>query len=119
MGLSLEDFLKHTGAELVADNIILGVQSDRRVVGSLKNGVHVLTEEGHDIANGILEGKVKEKAIAAADVKRKARGTPKAESRADVVTTVATDAPSLDADAPAAAESGEPAGTAEGEQPEA
>jgi len=46
MAMGLEEFVGYTGAELVAGNIIVGVTSERRIVGSTVDGAFTLNAAG-------------------------------------------------------------------------
>lgn len=46
MAMSAEEFIKATGAEVVADNLIVGIMGARKKVGSIEEGVLNLTAEG-------------------------------------------------------------------------
>lgn len=46
MALTLEQFIAASGAELVADRLIVGTMGDRRFVGDIIDGVFNLNEEG-------------------------------------------------------------------------
>lgn len=54
MALSYEQFMKASGAELVAGNIIVGVMGDRKKVGTLNDdGVFNLNDEGKELAEDL------------------------------------------------------------------
>lgn len=62
MALSYEQFMKASGAELVAGNIIVGIMGERKKVGSLgDDGVFNLNDEGKALAED-LEATPAEKA---------------------------------------------------------
>lgn len=62
MALSYEQFMKASGAELVAGNIIVGSMADRKKVGTLgDDGVFNLNDEGKALAEE-LEAAPAEKA---------------------------------------------------------
>jgi hypothetical protein len=51
MALSYEQFMSATGADLVAGNIVVGIMSERKKVGSLSDeGVFNLNEDGLALA---------------------------------------------------------------------
>ena len=58
MAISLEKFVELTNAEEVGGNIIVGVMADRKIVGTVENGVFNLNEEGQKLAEE-LEAKKK------------------------------------------------------------
>jgi hypothetical protein len=54
MALSYEQFMKASGAELVAGNIIVGIMGDRKKVGTLgDDGVFNLNDEGKELAEDL------------------------------------------------------------------
>ena len=56
MAITLEKFVEVTGAEEVAGNVIVGIMSTRKIVGSVAGGVFSLTDEGKEIADQIEVG---------------------------------------------------------------
>lgn len=69
MAMSVEEFIKATGAEVVADNLIIGIMADRKKIGSIEGGVLNLTADGNAL---MLELEAAPK-----------RGRPKAEPQAE------------------------------------
>lgn len=77
MALSYEQFMEATGAELVAGNIIVGIMSERKKVGSLgDDGVFSLNDDGKALVEQ----------IEAAPVEKATRGRKKAEAEAPAET---------------------------------
>lgn len=56
MGMSLEEFIEYTGAELVAGNLIVGELAQRQVVGSVVGGVFSLNDAGQAIRAELESG---------------------------------------------------------------
>jgi hypothetical protein len=56
MTISIADIIKKTGAEVVADLIVLGVMKNRKVIGFLDGNVFTLNEDGQEIAAQIADG---------------------------------------------------------------
>ncbi|MEN6304209.1 MAG: hypothetical protein ABFD96_15865 [Armatimonadia bacterium] len=78
MAMSFEQFVEATGAELVCGNIIVGIQSTRRIVGSMMDGTFQLNEEGHALREQ-LEAATQEKPAA----RRKKAETTEPDAGAD------------------------------------
>jgi hypothetical protein len=72
MTISLEDFLTRTGAEVAGGRIILGIQGDRRTIGSIEPAF-TLNEEGQQVMDELNDGV--EPAVAIADAKAKTKRT--------------------------------------------
>lgn len=53
MALSYEEFVKATGAEVVAGNLIVGIMANRKVVGSILDGSFNLNDDGRALADEI------------------------------------------------------------------
>ena len=53
MALSYEEFVKATGAEVVAGNLIVGIMANRKIVGSILDGSFTLNDEGRALADEI------------------------------------------------------------------
>ena len=49
MAITVAEFVAKTGAEEVAGNIILGAMADRKIVGSVTDGVFSFNDEGKKI----------------------------------------------------------------------
>jgi hypothetical protein len=73
MALTYEQFLEMSGCEVVCGNLIVGIQSTRKVVGSVLDGTFNLNEDGLALA-AELE--------AAATADKPARRTKKADEAA-------------------------------------
>lgn len=56
MAITLEKFIKVTNAEEVAGNVIIGVMADRKIVGSVTEGVFSFNDEGKKILEEIEAG---------------------------------------------------------------
>lgn len=50
MALSYEQFVEMSGCEVVAGNLIVGIQSTRKIVGTNLDGTFILNEEGLALA---------------------------------------------------------------------
>lgn len=70
MTISLEEFITRTGAEVAGGRIILGIQGDRRTIGSIEPAF-MLNEEGQQVMDELNEGVAPEVAIADAKAKTK------------------------------------------------
>lgn len=57
--VSLQEFVKRTGAELVAGLIVVGERDDRRVLGYLHDGTYQLNGEGHEVLRNLEKGEPK------------------------------------------------------------
>lgn len=53
MSLTYEQFRAKTGAQKVAGQLIVGIKSDRKVVGTYKNGIFNLNEDGKKYLAGL------------------------------------------------------------------
>lgn len=53
MALSYEEFVKATGAEVVAGNLIVGIMANRKIVGSILDGTFNLNDDGRALADEI------------------------------------------------------------------
>ena len=56
MAITLEKFIKVTNAEEVAGNVIIGVMADRKIVGSVVDGVFSFNDDGKQIIEEIEAG---------------------------------------------------------------
>lgn len=49
MAMTLEEFIAASGAEIVADRLIVGQMGDRRFVGDVLDGTFTLNDAGKDL----------------------------------------------------------------------
>ena len=56
MAITVAEFVAKTGAEEVAGNIILGAMADRKIVGSVTDGVFSFNDEGKKIIEELEAG---------------------------------------------------------------
>lgn len=56
MAITLEKFIKVTNAEEVAGNVIIGIMADRKIVGSVTDGVFSFNDDGKKIIEEIEAG---------------------------------------------------------------
>lgn len=56
MAMTLEEFVKRTGAEEVAGNIIVGVMADRKIIGTVADGTFNLNADGQEILKALEAG---------------------------------------------------------------
>jgi len=56
MAMTLEEFVKRTGAEEVAGNIIVGQMSERKIVGVVADGTFNLNADGQTILAALEAG---------------------------------------------------------------
>jgi hypothetical protein len=61
MAMTLSEFVKASGAQIVAGRLIVGERQERRFVGSTENGTFNLNEEGQALQEE-LEAKAREAA---------------------------------------------------------
>lgn len=54
--ITLSEFKKRTGAQIVAGRLIVGDRAQRRVIGNIQDGTFMLNEEGHKILAAIEAG---------------------------------------------------------------
>ena len=56
MAMTLEEFVKRTGAEEVAGNIIVGVMAERKIIGTVADGTFNLNADGQIILQALEAG---------------------------------------------------------------
>jgi hypothetical protein len=56
MKINIADIIEKTGAEVVADLIVVGVMKERKTIGFLDGNVFTLNEAGQEIAAQIADG---------------------------------------------------------------
>jgi len=56
MAMTLEEFVKRTGAEEVAGNIIVGVLAERKIIGTVADGTFNLNADGQIILQALEAG---------------------------------------------------------------
>jgi hypothetical protein len=54
--VTLQEFVKRSGAEMVGGNLIVGSLTDRRIVGNVQDGTYFLNEDGHKILRAMEQG---------------------------------------------------------------